>query len=212
MFNISNFVSEIQTRGVLRTNRFEVNFGRPPLFVPDNTKQNTLRCESVQLPGVSFTSIDGPPRIGYGPIESMPFGVAFEDITLTFIVDARGDIHKFLYQWFNTIVNFNAEGQKKLKFGDSNSVVPGMNTYEVGYKDEYSTDIEITMFDTKNTEDGSGIKVMTAKAYRAFPKLLPNLDLAWGTTDEVVRLSIPFGYTDFNIKYHNAATGPNLNR
>lgn len=201
-FNISKFVSEIQTRGVMRNNRFEATFVRPPLTVIKDLVPNKLRCESVQFPGLSFADIPFP-RMGTGPIESMPFGVTFDDITLTFIVDARGDVHKFFYLWFSSIINFNAKGQTELK-----KVRNRLGGYEVGYKDDYMSNIEITVFDTKNSPDGAGVKVMKATIYRAYPKLLPTLDLAWGSNDEVVKLSIPFTYTDFNIVYYNADTGP----
>lgn len=207
MFKIGQFVSEIQTGGVLRTNRFLVTFNAPAYLQGDPGATNdtmTIRCESVQMPGLSFASIDGPPRPGYGPIESTPFSIAFDDITLTFIVDARGDVHKFFYRWFNSIVNFHSRGQKSLK--EAYGPVRGMKTYEVGYKDSYSTDLNITVYDTSDNKGGVGRKIMTAKVYRAFPKLLPSFDLSWGSNDEFVRLAIPFTYTDFEVEYFNAKT------
>lgn len=218
MFKLSEFITEVESRGVMRTNTFLVNFGLPvALRQPSETKSAslemmTLRCDSVQLPGMGFATIDGPPSLGYGPIEAIPYGAVFDDITCTFLVDARGDIHKFFYNWMNAIVNFNAQGQTKLK--DSTGPITGMKPYEVNFKDDITTTINIEVYDTgtgvsndpSNKSTRTGQKVMTARAYKAFPKILPSLDLSWGTTDEVVRLSIPFNYTDFNIEYHNRPT------
>lgn len=212
MLNISNFMSEIQSAGVLRSNRYIMTFV-PPKYLrdakvdvgfDDNTTPDipldriALRCESVQFPGMSFATVDSTPRFGYGPIEAMPYGVIFDDITASFMVDARSDIHRFFYKWVSTIVNFNAQGQSKLK--DATSVVRGMKTYEVGYKDDYKTDIVISVYDQNDN------KVMTGTAYRAFPKLLPTVDLGWGSNDDYVKLAIPFSYTDFSIEYADMPT------
>lgn len=205
-------MSEIQSAGVLRSNRYIMTFGAPK-YLRDALATNgldnaattdvpldriTLRCESVQFPGMSFATVDSAPRFGYGAIEAIPYGTIFDDITATFIVDARSDIHRFFYKWVNTIVNFNARGQSKLK--DSTGVVRGMKTYEVGYKDDYVTDIAITVYDQND------VKIMTGTAYRAFPKLLPTVDLGWGTNDDYVKLSMPFSYTDFAVDYFDVPT------
>lgn len=219
MFKISDFAAEINKSGVLRNNRFLCSFAAPKYLSQAGRRTSadqldidgqgntqlerlSLRCEAVQLPGISFATIDGPPRPGYGPLEATPYNTIFDDITLTFIVDNRSDVHRFFYKWMNTIVNFNSQGQSKLK--DASGPVPGMKTYEVGYKDKFATDLIIDVYDA--SEAGGtliGKKVMRAKAYRAFPKALPSLDLNWGTNDDVVKLTIPFTYTDFDVEYFN---------
>ena len=203
MFDISTFRSEIDERGVLRTNRFLVTFGAPKyLNKKHRTEQMTLRCEAAQLPGMQFATIDGPSRLGYGPIESTPYGVTFEDMSLTFLVDSKSDVHRFFYDWVNSIVNFNNQGA--ITPVGYNGPVAGMRTYEVGYKTDFSTNIEVTMYSgKKGPNQSTETKVLTAKAYNAFPKSLPSVDLAWEQQDGVVKLTIPFSYTDFNIKYHN---------
>lgn len=213
MFSINQFLSEINTGGVLKTNRYHVTFAAPKYLQDaarngrlNNSSVNTpldvisLRCESVQLPGMSFASIDSTSRAGYGPIETMPYNIIYDDITLAFVVDSKSDVHRFFYNWCNSIVNFHSQGQSKLK--DALGPVKGMKTYEVGYKDNYVTDIEISVYNNTTTPAApNGEKVMTAKVYRAFPKLLPSVDLSWASTDEHVKLSIPFSYTDFEVEY-----------
>lgn len=212
MLNINNFMAEIHNTGVLRNNRYIMTFGTPKYLrdakadigfnndaTPDIPLDRiTLRCEQVQFPGMSFVTVDSTPRFGYGAIEAVPYGAMFDDLSAMFIVDARSDIHRFFYKWVNSIVSFNARGQTKLN--DMANVVRGMKAYEVGYKDDYTTDIAITMYDQNDN------KVMTGTAYRAFPKLLPSIDLGWAANDEYVRLTIPFSYTDFAVDYFDAPT------
>jgi len=222
-------MSEINTGGVLRTNRYHVTFAAPVYLrddaltsaLNDNSTSTpldriSLRCESVQLPGVTMATIDGaPPRMGYGAAESMPYGTVFDDITLSFIVDAKSEVHRFFYKWVNTIVNFHSQGQSKLR--ESLGPVRGMKTYEVGYKKNFTTDLTITVYDGVNTrtvENGQNVylvqgkRVMEVKVYNAFPKLLPSLDMSWGSNDEIVRLQIPFSYTDFEVQYPQEVAAP----
>lgn len=200
MFKIKDFLSSINKRGVLPTNRYLLSFAPPNYMrsggnvLPAPADLLTIRCESVQIPGVSLQTVDGPPRAGYGPIETIPNTLIFDDITAVFTVDANSDIHNFFYTWMNSIVNFHSKGLTQLK--DARGPVSGMKTYEVGYKDDYVTDLTIDVFNANDE------KVLTAKAYRAFPKLLPSFDMSWASTDEVVRLNVPFTYTDFEVEYN----------
>jgi hypothetical protein len=196
-FEISKFRTEIDTRGILKTNRFLVKFGVPESLGGANgryvnkTAMITLRCDSVQWPGVSFMTMDTPPRAGYGATELIPYAPIYEDITLNFIVDKNSETHKFFFEWMNSIVNLKSEGMSKLKQG----------AFEVGYKDKYSTDIEITMY--RETGVGDDHAVMTATLYRAFPKALPSFELNWGSENEVLRINVPFAYSDYFITYNS---------
>jgi hypothetical protein len=224
-FNISKFTTEINKKGVLTTNRFLVTFGFPQnhylrnidekaFLNTDDQKSITLRCEAVQFPGMSFATADIAPRAGYGPQESNPYGVIYDDVTLVFIVDAKSKIHDFFYSWVNSIVNFNAKGQGfNITGGPLNSYA-----YEVGYKDNYVSTISIDVFEEiKSNEredasgtsvpfEGAGVKSMTAKMYRAFPKMLTPIDLNWGN-EGYVKFAVPFTYTDFNVEYYSKKEG-----
>lgn len=190
MFTIDKFRAEINNNGVMKTNRFLVSFEAPQSMRPYNTDKLTLRCESVQWPGVSFATLDTPPRAGYGATELIPYAPIFEDVTLNFLVDKKSDTHKFFFNWMNKIVNLRSEGQTKLKDG----------AYEVGYKDSYKTDIHISVY---NESQGNTIP-MEATLYRAFPRALPGFDLNWANNDEVMKLNVQFTYTDYYIDYSKA--------
>lgn len=213
MFKIDEFISSINKNGVVRTNRFSATFALPEYLrgresnYGYNDKLISIRCESAQFPGIAFGSIDGPPRLGYGAVESIPYNVTFEEISLTFLVDAHTRIHKLFYDWVNTIVNFQgSKGQSDWK-RNTNSITNAA-AYEVGYKDKYTTDVEVVVYDTNDA------KIMTAKAYKAYPKLLPSADLAWGQNDELMKMTIPFSFTDFDVTYHRSDqifnTTPNI--
>lgn len=208
----------------MRNNRFVVNIPLPE-YLRDNRTQYgvddgllSLRCESVQLPGMNLTTVDMP-RIGIGPSESIVHNLTYGDITTTFLVDANSKIHRIFYDWLNTIVNFQgSRGQSALNreytLGSSKSYA-----YEVGFKDSYRTNLQINVYDNYGTaaEEPSTAEsivanpVMNVTMFNCFPKAVPNIDLSWGVNDELVRLSIPWSFTDFVVEYpasgNSAAAG-----
>ena len=197
MFKLNDFMASISTKGVMKSTRYHVTF-TPPAYLRGiaglpGSDMISIRCDSAQFPGMSLATMDGPPRYGYGPNESIPHNAVMDDITLSLLVDAGSEIHKFFYTWMNSIVNFHGQGGYGLK--DARGPVKTLSAYEVGYKDNYAVDLTISVYDSTDK------KVMEAKAYRAYPKLLPSIDFSWGATDEVVKLVIPFTYVDFDVNY-----------
>ena len=191
MRNIKDFRSEINNNGVLKTNRFFVTFKAPNSIGGAKTKTDliSLRCEAVQWPGVSFTSMDTPPRVGYGASEVIPVAPIFQDVNLTFLVDKNSNLHRFFFNWTNSIINLESRGQSN--YGGRT----GRPAYEVGYKNDYVTDINIDVY----RENGE--TAMTATLFRAFPRSLPSFDLNWANNDEALKISVEFTYTDYFIDY-----------
>lgn len=202
----------------MRNNRFIVDIPLPE-YLRDNRTQYgvedallSLRCESVQLPGMNLITVDMP-RIGIGPVESMVHNLTYGDITTTFLVDANSKIHRIFYDWMNTIINFQgSQGQSTL---DREYTLGSLKSYayEVGFKDSYRTDLVINVYDNygtaaeepSNAESTVANPVMRVRMFNCFPKAVPNIDLSWGVNDELVRLSIPWSFTDFDVAY--PATG-----
>lgn len=206
MLNIKNFKAEIVSSGILPTNRFLVTITPPKALVEASKDFNastvrsemiTLRCDAAQIPGLSFATIDGIVRYGYGAAETVPYSTVFEDLTLSFILDREADVHRFFLNWVNCIVNNRSEGQKNLLAGIAIGPTSGMKTFEVGYRDNYTTDIQVVIYGPDNK------KVLTATAYRAYPKALPSIDLNWNNESEMMKMTVPFSYTDFDIEYEN---------
>jgi hypothetical protein len=203
--NLKDFTSSINSRGVLKTNKYIalISFGsnhymssRPGAVNSDDANLFSVRCDSVQLPGMSIASADGPPRLGYGPVQKHPYNISFEDISLTFIVDANSRVHKMLYDWTNCIVNYNGGGGKNL----TGAIGPiGANAYEVGYKNKFATNLIIEVY-RDDGQNGLNNKAMTYTAFDAYPMAFPSVGLNW-TDGEILRLNIPFSYTDYSIQY-----------
>jgi len=205
MFKLSDFTASINDRGVLKNNKYIATVAiRDTHYLfsrldQEDSKLFSIRCDSVQLPGISIASADGPPRLGYGPMEKNPYAANFEDVSLTFLVDSNSRIHKMLYNWVNVIVNFgSSEGLTKT--ANLSGLMNNSAAYEVGYRDKYSTDMTIDVY--KDSGENTHEKSMTYTLYKAFPMGFPSNGLNWGEGD-ILKLNIPFAYTDYSVQYHS---------
>lgn len=221
MFSITEFRAEVNKNNVLHGNRYVVML---PIalgqtadlidlrtvdldFLIDegnvaftNAKMLALRAESITLPGMSFTSADGlPPRFGYGAMEGIPYNTTFDPVTIQFAMDGAGLTYKYFYEWTNRIVNYRAKGQRM------NAQSSGRVPYEVSYKDDFcAANIEIIVYEPNHDPQKPSEYVMKVKLYRAYPKSLPPINLAWAAQNEYVKFPITFDYTDFDIEFPNS--------
>ena len=174
-YSLANFISDVNTRGVLPSHSFEVSWSAVGSVTPI-----TIRCESASAPGVSLISAEGPPRLGVGPQEQQPYGVIFDDVTLTFLEDSKSEIIDYFDTWINNIVKFNTKGRAE-------------SAYYVGYRDNYMCNVTITMFDSKKEP------VKKIILYRAYPHNVTAVPLSWEATNEIVKLTVQFKYKYYNI-------------
>jgi hypothetical protein len=196
MFNIRDFRSSVNNQGILKTNRYMVSFKAPNYLLGKYPKTDlmTIRCENVSIPGFDFASADGPPRMGYGAIEKHPYVPGFSGMSLTFLMDSKSAIYNFFYDWTMNIVNFNGKGGTNYRNGK-------WKPYEVGYKDNYKTDLNISVYNGAKNEGSSkvaGDEILSLMIYSAFPLGMPSIPLSWEST-ELMRITVPFSYTDFEI-------------
>lgn len=185
--------------GVSRPSLFYVKIN-PPLFlnaVGKVTEDLQFLTESCSLPGISLATTDIR-RFGYGPTEKKPYAPIFTDQTMTFLGDGRGTVHKFFYQWLNGMVKFNSPN------GDTSLTVKGsaygVPTFEVAYKTQYRTDIEIVTYDELHRQ------IIIVKMYDAYPIFMGDVALNWNDTDSIMRIPITFSYfnwerTNISIDY-----------
>ena len=198
MFKLSDFTQEINSGGVVKPNKYLVSFSSPIALSGASTSTLSLRCDDAQLPGLALATAEGPPRFGYGAMEANPYGVIFDDVTLSFVLDTKSSIHKYFYSWANEVVNFKSKGQSALATGTG---AYGANAYEVGYKDNYVTDIKVLVYKDSSTDKSTQEQLMQYTLYRAFPKNLPPVSLSWATTNDFIKFPVSFSYTDYLVQY-----------
>lgn len=218
-FTISNFRAEIDKNDILPTHSYLVTFApfrmgseaNVPLteFIQYNSDKLILRCESAVLPTVQVLEEENIRRYGYGLVEKVPYGVQFNDLTLTWLVDRRSELIDFFHQWMNTITFYETEGATAFTNSSSqrqaDKARPGLSGYrgyEVGYKDEYSCPlVRIRVYDRQLNN------VTEYILYDVFPMNIQSQNLAWNQENEAQKLSVTFAFTNMTVLAPQALNG-----
>lgn len=179
---LGNFMSEIRAAGVARTNLFDVEITAPRVSAGNATASKlSLFAEAAVLPGRTISTVDIT-RFGYGPQEKAPYSMQYNDVTLTFIGDGRGEIYKFFYNWMQGIVRGDYDVANPAK-----TDTWGKKAYEVEFKSEYATNISIRQYNEQ------GDKIITNVLYDAFPISVPDVSLSWSDSS-MMQFSVTFAY------------------
>lgn len=96
-----DFIAEIKTQGLSRTNRFTVEIA-PPSDGPDVSRRILLFCEQATLPGISYATTSNK---SFGESREVPYDRLFEPITLQFHVDRDFQVKKVFDTWMQAIQN-----------------------------------------------------------------------------------------------------------
>jgi len=163
MSKLSEFRSSFTTE-LARASRFEVQIPTASISDFDN-KKLTLRCESAQLPGRHLETIQ---QKTYGPYEQLPYHTTYNDIDLTFIVSGDMSEKSFFDGWMEFI--------------------NPTSTFDMEYKDNYTTNIIITQYDLAENP------MYVVTLFEAYPINVNQLDLNWSSED-THKLNVTFAYT-----------------
>lgn len=188
-FDISEFRSEIHTKGVLQNNRFVCVFS-----VPKKLKEKykggedflTLRCETVTIPGQNFFTQDVK-RYGYGQIERKPYLPAFNPMKMVFVADRSAKIIKFFEDWAQSMVNHNVDVANNED-----------KSYLVGYKEDYICPVlQIFVYDENNK------LVFNTQAFDCFPITISEYDVSWTSQNDLIRLSVSMQFVHSKKEFYN---------
>ena len=99
---INQFISEVKTGALARTNRFGVEFTPPAGINPGNLRKILLFCDTVQLPGINYSTVQNRT---FGEFREVPYEKLYEPINLTFYVDNDMQVKKMFDDWMSLISN-----------------------------------------------------------------------------------------------------------
>jgi len=214
-FNINQFNSILGTKsGPLKTNKFRVLFPPPQIMLGRTgvnetfTKASGLHfwCQDAQLPGFQLV-LGNVRRHTFGPNESRPFGPNFQQIQLTFIADADLSNWSYFDSWLQSILPHDSERgiNTPSKYGE------GM-VYELEYKQKYSTDMIIEVFDAQSKKAGDDFNQippapkLTIVVKEAFPSNVNAIQLSWADNNNYATFTVFMEYLDwYTLKNENIA-------
>ena len=160
---LSTFHSE---DGYAIPNRFEVLIMRPGSSASES-RQVSMRCESINLPGRNLNSATDSNI--YGPTREIVNGVTYaEDITMTFQAGSGLEERVFFEKW------------QELAFDPQ--------TWDVGYYNDYVSDIEIYLLDRQD-QRRYGVKLI-----EAFPKTIAGTDLGQSLNNEIIKTTVTLSF------------------
>ena len=178
--HIDNLLGAINKRhGFAHPNRFSVTFPElNGLIDPSAARDFEFFCESTSIPGRQILTND------YSltrQAEKRPNGYANEDVNFVFNLTNDYFIRDIFNRWTNEVVD--------------------RDTYEVGYRSDYSMDIEIHQLDEEDT------KIYTCILRDAFPVTVQNIDLNSTTESSVQKLNVTMAYRDFEERKGKSIEG-----
>lgn len=199
-FNINEISAEISRSGILRNNKFLVEFSMPYSLrnttgfdqLSGTNQVLSLYCEGANLPGVALLTEDIR-RYGYGPNEKKPYTPIFTDVNLVFRGDAGGSIWSFMNVWMKCAVNY----EYRTGMNTLSGPVPNQYPSEVGYKldhtnqEGYATDTTIRVY----SEDGNEtVRVILREAY---PIFVGDIPLNWNARSDYMRIPVTLTFFDW---------------
>jgi hypothetical protein len=161
---VKNFISEIKSQGLARTNRFAVLFTPPANVNPANLRKTLLFCDQAVLPGVNFSTIQNR---SYGEVREVPYEKLFDTAQLTFHVDKEMQVKSMFDAWIGSIQN------------------PVTRTFE--YYNNYVTNMQIEVQDLQEKTRYE----MTL--YECYPKTISAISLDNAAKD-TMKLTVTFQY------------------
>lgn len=199
-FNINELVGEIRRGGLMRNNKFLVEFPMPPSLrntigielLTDTNRVLSLYCEGTNLPGVGLMT-EEIRRYGYGSNEKKPYVPIFTDVNLTFRGDSNGSVWTFLNAWMKATVHYEGRDTMNTPTGP----IKGQHQAEVGYKNDtenhegYAVPVTITMF---NDMGEPTIRVVLREA---FPIFVGDIPLNWGARSDYMRIPVTLSFFDW---------------
>jgi hypothetical protein len=157
-----------------------------------------MRCENVILPTPSLLEEENIRRYGYGPVEKVPYGVQFSDVSMTWLVDSKSEIIDFMHQWMNTIVMHdspNANMAQNVQQDGFRDKLGAYFPFEVGYKDAYTNPVVRIYVYNRQQE-----VVTEYELFDVFPMNIQSMNLAWADENQIQKLTVNFAYVNMRVK------------
>lgn len=164
---LQDFITEVKTRGLARTNRYLVSIPMP-FADSDQNRLIELMCDSVTLPGINMATT---PHRFWGEVREIPYERAFDNVTISFYLDTEMLAKKAFDQWMSLIQN--------------------PSTRTLNYYDNYVTQIQIDVLDLENDS-----VMYSVKLHEAFPKTINAIQLD-ASDRSIMKLQVVLSYKYF---------------
>lgn len=170
---IQEFIAQVKTGGMARTNRFAISFTPPktntnkPYITgvsPTDLRRVILFCDHVDLPGINYSTVQNRT---FGEFRETPYEKLYDNISMSFYVDIDMKVKLLFDSWMNSIQD--------------------TITRTYSYYDQYTTDMTI---EVQDINDNTRYQV---KLFECYPKSIGNISLDSAAKD-VMKLTVNMQY------------------
>ncbi len=178
--SINDLVNQVTVSGLAFSNRYEVFINTPSVLNQSEGSINTdlmrsisLRCESITIPGRSFSTI---PFRFYGPARNMPYEQIYSgEVVMTFMLSEDLRERDFFEKWMQGVSR--------------------PNDYKFEYYANYTTNMEI---DVITRDQQAMYKVNLEEVY---PKIIGDIQVGYDKYDEYMRQDITMCFRKYTTTY-----------
>ena len=180
----SDFIAQVKSQGLMRNNRYIVEMSLPRAMNRGgiDMRKVLLFCDSVTIPGVTLTST---PAKTYGEVREMPWERLFQPASMSFYVDNAMHVKKVFDEW--------------------KDLIQDPVTRDIGYYVNYTTDIQIEIFDI---DENARYRVTL---YEAYVKDIASITMDMANRD-VMKLPVTFQYKYWKSTDAYSSVTPRDNR
>lgn len=197
--SLSNAIASLRRKGIAKSNRYIVLIATPAALekqstlirgvaqqaergvLSDGFMRAHIGCENAEMPGIQIATQE---QMLYSINEKMPYQILYDEVTLTYRVDADMREKQYFDMWINGIVN----------------PVNG----NIEYRNNYVTDIEIIQLDMKNED------VYAVKLIDAYPTAIATLPMGYDQANTYHRISVTFAYKKYITLGRNRELPPDV--
>jgi len=165
---IEQFIANIKTGGLSRSNRYTVSFVPPVTLNSINLENIMLLCDQATLPGVSYSTTQ---IRTFGEFRETPYEKLFDNASFSFYVDKELYVKYMFDQWINSIQD--------------------PDTRKFNYYDSYTTDLSIDVQDLLNRTR------YTLTMFECYPKAINSIQLDYAAKD-IMKINVTMQYKNWD--------------
>jgi len=166
---IDKFLTQINSKGIARTNLFEVKLNPPgQVNNADIGAALILRCESVSMPGLNLSTTQDVNI--YGPTRDIVDGVTYADeIGMTFIMDKTHEIRKYFQSWMELAYD--------------------PHSWNLNYYKDYASGT-VDIYQLNDTHQPTyGVKL-----WECYPKNFGPIEYSSASANDIVKITVNFNF------------------
>jgi len=174
--DVQSIIGSLTSKGISRKARYKVSMSSP---AGGASRDLSLRCESISMPGQNVRSV--PDSLRFGPEREQAQGMTYGPISATFISDRLQSEKAYFERWQYNVVDFN--------------------TWEPKYYNDYKGTVKIFNLDERN-QTTYGVEL-----FEAYPKMINAQDWGHANGNTYQTITVEFTFHHWFPTAHSAAAG-----